>query len=105
MAADQVAVMYESHHISQSQEPHTCFRKSFGFSEFFLVAHDRGARVSHRLALDYPGVVKKMMLLDICPTLAMYESTDMKFVSSTLSYFANVFYAWYSGRRILALVF
>jgi haloacetate dehalogenase len=57
------------------------YRKSFGFSEFFLVAHDRGARVAHRLAVDHPGVVKKMMLLDICPTLMMYESTDMTFVS------------------------
>jgi pimeloyl-ACP methyl ester carboxylesterase len=59
-------------------------RKSFGFSEFFLVAHDRGARVAHRLAMDHPLAVKKMMLLDICPTLLMYESTDMRFVCSTI---------------------
>jgi len=60
-------------------------RQSLGFFEFFVVAHDRGARVAHRLAVEYPTAVKNMMLLDICPTLMMYESSDMAFVRSTLS--------------------
>jgi haloacetate dehalogenase len=44
------------------------------------MAHDRGARVAHRLALDHPDKVKKMILLDIAPTLWMYEHTSMEFV-------------------------
>lgn len=35
----------------------------------------------HRLALDHPERVRRMMLLDIAPTLFMYEKTDMRFVS------------------------
>ena len=62
MAKDQVAVM-----------------RKLGFESFNLCGHDRGARVSHRLAVDYPEAVKRLMLLDISPTLAMYEQTTMEF--------------------------
>ena len=62
MAKDQVAVM-----------------RKLGFDSFNLCGHDRGARVSHRLAVDYPEAVKRLMLLDISPTLAMYEQTTMEF--------------------------
>jgi pimeloyl-ACP methyl ester carboxylesterase len=54
----------------------------FKFEKFNILAHDRGARVAHRLALDHPGSVEKVVLLDIAPTLWMYEQTDMAFVSS-----------------------
>jgi pimeloyl-ACP methyl ester carboxylesterase len=36
--------------------------------QFQLVAHDRGARVAHRLVLDHAGVVTRLALLDILPT-------------------------------------
>ena len=52
----------------------------FGYGKFSILAHDRGARVAHRLALDHPGSVGKVVLLDIAPTLWMYEQTDMAFV-------------------------
>ena len=48
--------------------------RHFGFEHFHVCAHDRGARVAHRLALDHPDAVERMMLLDIAPTLAMYEN-------------------------------
>lgn len=48
---------------------------------FGVVAHDRGARVSHRLALDYPSRVTGMLLLDIAPTLDMYEATEFNFAT------------------------
>lgn len=44
-----------------------------GFEEFFLAGHDRGGRVAHRLALDHPERVRKLAVLDIAPTKAMYE--------------------------------
>lgn len=70
MAADMVAVM-----------------QSLGFATFRVLAHDRGARVAHRLALDHPQAVERMALLDIAPTLAMYEQT-----SDT---FARAYWHWF----------
>lgn len=51
----------------------------FGHGRFFVGAHDRGARVAHRLALDYPERVRKLALLDIIPTVEHLERTDMDF--------------------------
>ena len=62
MAKDQVEVM-----------------RVLGFDSFHLCGHDRGGRVAHRLAVDHPQAVKKLMLLDISPTLSMYEQTSMDF--------------------------
>ncbi|HEX5093184.1 MAG TPA: alpha/beta hydrolase [Burkholderiales bacterium] len=50
-----------------------------GHESFQVVAHDRGARVAHRLALDHPTRVKKLALLDIIPTLEHFERADMSF--------------------------
>ena len=52
-----------------------------GHDRFAVVGHDRGGRVAHRLALDHPGRVAQMALIDIVPTLDMYETTDMRFAS------------------------
>lgn len=41
---------------------------ALGYDRFFLAGHDRGARTAHRLALDHPGLVRKVALLDILPT-------------------------------------
>ena len=58
-----------------------------GFDSFYLTGHDRGGRVSHRLALDHPQRVKKLALLDISPTLKMYQQTDMTFASAYYHWF------------------
>jgi len=50
-----------------------------GHHRFLLVGHDRGARVSHRLALDYPDQVEKLAVLDIIPTLEHFERANMEF--------------------------
>jgi haloacetate dehalogenase len=63
---------------SLAADQHTLM-KSLGHEAFFLIGHDRGGRVSHRLAMDYPSSVKKLMVLDISPTLQMYENTTMEF--------------------------
>ena len=70
MARDQVAVM-----------------RALGFDRFDVLAHDRGARVAHRLALDHPVAIRKMMLLDIAPTLAMYEQTSEAFARAYWHWF------------------
>ncbi len=50
-----------------------------GHERFAVVSHDRGARVAHRLALDHPGRVERLCTMDIIPTLAHFERTDMAF--------------------------
>lgn len=51
MAADQLGLM-----------------RALGHRRFHLVGHDRGARTAHRLALDAPGAVASVTLMDIVPT-------------------------------------
>ncbi len=58
-----------------------------GFHSFHLVGHDRGGRVAHRLALDYPARVRSVTVLDIAPTRHMYERTDFAF--------ARAYYHWF----------
>jgi len=70
MAADMVAVM-----------------RALGHPRFRLVGHDRGGRVAHRLAVDHRDAVEKVAVLDIAPTLAMYEKTDRAF--------ATAYYHWF----------
>ena len=64
MAADQVAVM-----------------RALGFERFAVVGHDRGGRVAHRMALDYPDAVERLALFDIAPTATMYARTDKAFAT------------------------
>lgn len=59
----------------------------FGINEFHLCGHDRGARVAHRMALDHSARIKRLCLMDIAPTLDMYNATDMAF--------ARAYYHWF----------
>ena len=52
---------------------------SLGHDRFQVAAHDRGARVAHRLAIDHPDRVEKLALLDIIPTIEHFERADMAF--------------------------
>ncbi len=60
---------------------------ALGFDSFYLAGHDRGGRVGHRMALDHPDKVKKLAVLDIAPTYAMYSTTDFSF--------ALAYYHWF----------
>lgn len=61
--------------------------RSLGHERFAVLAHDRGARVAHRLALDHPQAVTRLLLLDIAPTLAMYEGTTEAFARAYWHWF------------------
>ena len=61
--------------------------RSLGFEQFSVLAHDRGARVAHRLALDHPQAVSRLVMLDIAPTLAMYAQTDEAFARAYWHWF------------------
>jgi haloacetate dehalogenase len=59
----------------------------YGYEQFQVLAHDRGARVAHRLAADHPAAVERLMLLDIAPTLAMYSHTTEAFATAYWHWF------------------
>ena len=50
-----------------------------GFDRFALCGHDRGGRVGYRMALDHPGVVTRLAVLDIVPTFEAFSRADMAF--------------------------
>jgi haloacetate dehalogenase len=70
MASDQVEVM-----------------EKLGYRQFAMVSHDRGARVGHRLALDHPDHLTKLVMMDICPTSYMYKTADQQFASAYFHWF------------------
>ena len=61
--------------------------EALGYQKFAVIGHDRGGRVAHRLARDYPDHVTHLSVLDIAPTLSMYEQTDQAF--------ATAYYHWF----------
>ena len=70
MAADQVAVM-----------------RALGHERFHVVGHDRGGRVAHRMALDWPQQVRSLSVLDLVPTYALYHQTNKNI--------ASTYWQWY----------
>jgi haloacetate dehalogenase len=60
---------------------------SLGFERFAVLAHDRGARVAVRMALDHPEAVARLVTLDIAPTLSMYEQTSIDFARAYWHWF------------------
>lgn len=70
MAQDQVDVM-----------------QNLGFEQFYLVGHDRGGRVSHRLTKDHPDNVLKLVTLDIIPTRTMFQIVNKDFATNTYHWF------------------
>jgi len=65
MAQDQVDVMTQ-----------------LGFERFHVVGHDRGGRVGHRLAIDHPDKVITLTVMDIQPTLYLYDHVDRRFAEA-----------------------
>lgn len=58
-----------------------------GVAGFFVCGHDRGGRVAHRLAVDHPTRVQRLCVIDIAPTLDMYDATNFEF--------ARAYYHWF----------
>ena len=82
--------------ITESHEPYSKvnmasdlinFMELLGFDKFYILAHDRGARIAHRLALNYSKNVIKMILLDIIPTIEHFERTNMEFAMGYYHWF------------------
>jgi haloacetate dehalogenase len=73
MALDQVEVM-----------------RHYGYDRFPVIGHDRGGRVGHRLALDHPAAVTKLMVLDIVPTYYLYTHVTLEFIQAYFHWFNYV---------------
>jgi haloacetate dehalogenase len=73
MAQDQVEVM-----------------AALGFDRFMVAGHDRGGRVAHRMALDHPQRILRLAVLDIVPTLEVFQAVDQE---TALRYFHWFFLA------------
>ena len=52
--------------------------QDLGFTLFSVVGHDRGGRVGYRMALDYPERVRRLAVLDIIPTHAMWHAFSVQ---------------------------
>jgi haloacetate dehalogenase len=83
MAADIVAAMH-----------------SLGHASWYLGAHDRGARVAHRMALDHPACVRRLVTLDIAPTREMYAHTTDAFARAYWHWFFLITPAPFPERMI-----
>jgi haloacetate dehalogenase len=70
MALDQVEVM-----------------RHFDFERFSVFGHDRGGRVTHRMALDHAGVIERAAVLDIIPTHYLFSRVDKAFAESAYHWF------------------
>ena len=60
---------------------------NLGHRRFGVCGHDRGGRVAHRLALDHADRIERLCVIDIAPTLDMYDATDQRFASSYYHWF------------------
>jgi len=61
--------------------------EQLGFKHFAVVGHDRGGRVAHRMALDHPERVTRLVILDIAPTHKLYHNVSKAF--------ATAYYHWF----------
>ena len=61
--------------------------RHLGHERWSVVGHDRGGRVAHRMAADHAPRIERLAVLDIAPTLAMYEQTDERF--------ARIYWHWF----------
>ena len=73
MAQDQIEVM-----------------QSLGFNKFAVVGHDRGARVAHRMALDYAEKITRLALLDILPTSTAFANVDKDLATGAFNWFFSI---------------
>jgi|688.fasta_scaffold157088_2 haloacetate dehalogenase len=64
--------------------------RHYGVERFPVIGHDRGGRVGHRLALDHPDAVTRLMVLDIVPTYYLYTHVTLEFIQAYFHWFNYV---------------
>ena len=53
-----------------------------GFPTFTLIGHDRGGRVSYRMALDHPKNVERLAVFDVIPIFEAWNRSDARFAKT-----------------------
>jgi haloacetate dehalogenase len=83
-AGDPAHLVYSKRSTAKDQ---VAAMRALGYEHFSVAGHDRGGRVAHRMALDHPGTVERIAVLDIAPTREMFKPTTFEF--------AMAYYHWY----------
>ena len=60
---------------------------SLGHVKYCVMGHDRGARVAHRLAMDFSDQVQKLVVLDIVPTHTVFSQTGRELAAAYWHWF------------------
>lgn len=61
--------------------------QALGFARYCVAAHDRGARVLHRLCLDYPAQIERACFMDIVPTATTFALTNQALATAYFHWF------------------
>jgi haloacetate dehalogenase len=67
---------------TRAEDLHRLIR-ALGHESATVIGHDRGARVAHRWALDHPGDVERLVVMDIIPTREMWRRMDASLARGT----------------------
>ena len=86
--AGQENVGYDKRTLAQDQVE---LMAGLGFDSFFLVGHDRGSRVAHRMVLDHPDRVERVVMLDTIPVDTAFENVNADL--------ATAWFHWFFMRR------
>jgi haloacetate dehalogenase len=70
---------HESYGKRAMAEDCTALMSRLGFDRFDVVGHDRGGRVAYRMALDSPGRVRRLTVMDVIPTGEVWARADARF--------------------------
>jgi len=61
--------------------------EALGHRRYAVVGHDRGARVAHRLAMDYADAVTRLCVLDIVATHTVFKETGKELAAAYWHWF------------------
>ncbi|WP_034658646.1 alpha/beta fold hydrolase [Chelativorans sp. J32] len=61
--------------------------RQLGFERFAVVGHDRGSYTAFRMAMDFPDVISKLVILDGVPILEALERCDARFATAWWHWF------------------
>tara|TARA_Y100001935_G_scaffold185969_1_gene154490 strand:- start:44 stop:907 length:864 start_codon:yes stop_codon:yes gene_type:complete len=81
--SDKKHLTYSKYNMALDQ---TELMKVLGFKNYYVIGHDRGARVSHRMAIENKDIIK-LIILDIVPTNVVFEKTEEKLARSYYHWF------------------
>lgn len=71
---------------TMAQDIHALMQ-TLGHRRYAVVGHDRGARVSHRLALDHAEAVTHLCVLDIVPTHTVFHEAGKELAAAYWHWF------------------